>query len=1500
MRGTTGSPRTNFNRVLNWRVLTILAAFAIGTAALLTGGPRGRTAHAQQQPTPTSPPAGAWTKCADEGSACSFGGTKRVRYGANDTYNYGIFNNSVQCGNSVFGDPVPGTGKECYYQDPPAPPTPPALPDYSQVDDVLNGKRNLLRDDDFVIGFTAAGLSEVLSGSTDDSKATLNALDSYPNAEFGGAEFAAGRFFNAGHDFVMQLGEGGVLYAASLLERQSDSGLGYLDTNQSFSNLPIIPGPGYQFVSAVADFNGDGYDDIALGYDQPGRMRIMTAQDVNNPMAMFGLGPELDLNLDSTKHGLAQLAAGDFDGDGRTDLAGFYVTDDLTLYVATYSVDPQTLAISLSATIELTKVTGYQEIPLTQLAVGQFTTATHDQLLAAYLFHQDGRDTAKVAVIDFDANDANPLQPKVVSTWDSGDYGSSNGGEQVVLRMKAARFDWSGSVDRVAWMSSPPGGGTRLSVLQIDPVSYAITRPGDTRIQPDPRWHGMDVAVGNFDKKKQSALDPTQRERDPDLQIGVMGRDMNTHDNFLNVYSVDPQTFQITQESGVLLGGDYIQSRVLQPELVSRFWLIPSDLQGRSYRLGTVSKYTISDHMQPNVITAMPPMHVDFITPSEATSPTVLNLSGVPDAFWTKYEIAVENKSDSSTTSTYAQNFGFQEQVTGGYEVGDIKKTGVKVEDTVTASQDFKNSNEQNHGSFQARNDSVATTTTWSDAVAYTSSTVNVWSYEVLGRTVCPADKTDGSGNCADSDKRPLTIQFSAPGGSVDGIGSGTGIEWYQPPWEPGNIFSYPANYAQLQKIVDGDLDQLTTDKLYNTDNTPVTESTQWRSGVSSSSTLGNVRTFSGSNDLSVAGKASFVLGSYSGKFSFTAYGSDAFSSLTQNVSSTNESTGITLSKPNAFADYNEYKYAFTPYIFGTKQPDSFVDGSILDGLKTDVTTFGALRSAFVVDPKTMSPGGWWSQAYTLPDVALNHPARWSINTQATPSSSDVKPNCLVYGVSMNCAVREQSDPNDMWASDFHKMRGFFISSASKPGAGPQREYAVEGEKLTLEARVYNYSTTSMPANSTVHVRFYGVPWATNNNNTPIGDAFLIGEDVLSPIQAFDPTQDNLNWVLASTTWDTSDLGDKDFTFFVVTWLQNADGSLGTEMSGHGLNAVPGPVQSFAGAVNFEEILNGQSESYSNNIGFYNAVFHVLSQSDADAVAVQRSEVGDIRLGQIKVSDHKIDRGQRVEVSALLRTRGKSVSGVAVTFYDGDPTQGGKAFDLERVPHVRARDAYQVRVPFRSSDCGDHQIFVTVGRGKPYEVTDSSRPIKVQCAEPPQCTTNCFRSPEYYLNNLWGGLPKGEVWISGVEAPVSTRNIYALSQALKGGNSAVKTFNREYVAAQLSMLASSAVGQQRRAMLNSTLSCYGWSAADVVLSNGATIGAATSLREFLGQAEWAARAGRRPDWEKLSAILDHLNPDDPAGGCGANSGVAPTGPMTSLPESKRLDQKSGQQSSGNR
>ena len=83
-------------------------------------------------------------------------------------------------------------------------------------------------------------------------------------------------------------------------------------------------------------------------------------------------------------------------------------------------------------------------------------------------------------------------------------------------------------------------------------------------------------------------------------------------------------------------------------------------------------------------------------------------------------------------------------------------------------------------------------------------------------------------------------------------------------------------------------------------------------------------------------------------------------------------------------------------------------------------------------------------------------------------------------------------------------------------------------------------------------------------------------------------------------------------------------------------------------------------------------------------------------------------------MTATLVTAERSLNGVHVVFYDGDPQQGGEAFDAELIPHIRANDIYVTQVKFHPRTCGKHTVFVVAGGGTAASATDTAR-VTVKC-----------------------------------------------------------------------------------------------------------------------------------------------------------------------------------------
>ena len=156
----------------------------------------------------------------------------------------------------------------------------------------------------------------------------------------------------------------------------------------------------------------------------------------------------------------------------------------------------------------------------------------------------------EVHLIDFDANS---IQPVRKTTWATPDIGND-----MTLKLKAGRFNWGSPTEQIAWMSSTAAGGTRLSVLTVDPLTLNVSRKADILPINDPgsRYGGYDIAVGNFDHMQKSTADPTQLERDPDLQIAVFGARLNTSNGqtgtaALYIYDVSDDYSTLTQASSI-------------------------------------------------------------------------------------------------------------------------------------------------------------------------------------------------------------------------------------------------------------------------------------------------------------------------------------------------------------------------------------------------------------------------------------------------------------------------------------------------------------------------------------------------------------------------------------------------------------------------------------------------------------------------------------------------------------------------------------------------------------------------------------------------------------------------------------------------------------------------------------------------------------------------------------------------------------------------------------
>ncbi|MBD0325455.1 MAG: VCBS repeat-containing protein, partial [Pyrinomonadaceae bacterium] len=704
-------------------------------------------------------------------------------------------------------------------------------PDYSKVDDFTNGATHLLRNDDLVMTFNYVNANSetrnVLfsSGTTDSKPAFLDYLDPQVPGGVAGCASAStsscyldvralsgqkpviGRFFNTAKDTTVLLP---VQFTTSakrylvVMDGKTDGSKPPTAGLQFASAQDIADwAAGYDlFLTAIGDFNGDGYDDLLIGasitsrFPSFPRLFLATATDVNFPSKGFTIKSSA-AGYDGAA--IRELAVGDFDGDHLPEIAYLSVGQNAGLSLHTYQVDPKTFSISYGGSVNLYQLANANVTTALTMTAGKFTPKPNQQLAVG--FHIGSGQNLEVQIVDFDPGSA---QPKLMTTWDVPDASTDP-----VLKLKAGRFNWAGPYDQIAWMSSTYGPGTRLEILAVDPASLTITQKANVVFSSDPdsnaTFFGRDIAIGNFDHQQIDFTKPAV-ERNPNLQIALIGLRINRTNNQIGtagvaILDVSEDFSTITTSSYSVLNEAYFGSNSL-----AEMTITAGDLQGRSFRLGASYKVTV-DHVQPSVVLATPPMHADYISPGLGKLAAVLNFSLAPDGFSSKYEQTESTDATVKHTATTSSSFSGEEKISGSFAFGEAGadgeiESGVEIKDSFTAKQDIKDSTDTINGAFNSQEFEISQSTGLSDVVWFKDTSFYLYVYPVIGQRICRADKLDKNGKCADTDKVPMQVMFSAPKQTtVQRLASDT-LEWYQPPWEYGNILSYPGSYSQLQQIV--------------------------------------------------------------------------------------------------------------------------------------------------------------------------------------------------------------------------------------------------------------------------------------------------------------------------------------------------------------------------------------------------------------------------------------------------------------------------------------------------------------------------------------------------------------------------------------------------------------------------------------------------------------------------------------------------------------------------
>jgi hypothetical protein len=1212
----------------------------------------------------------------------------------------------------------------------PRPALPQAFPPtFDTVPDILLGQRLLLQVDDLVVSARDSNSNRLL-----DLAATANLAittqfqrsNSIPHSNL--PLTVAGRPFSTPSDTVLDIvlcpsdcvGGPFIIFIEYTVEFSSST-IFQAETILTASDLP--PGEtGQMLGAATADFNGDGYDELVLWYQTGSSqyMQVLTASDVRSPGdGLVQVGAWTPVAFTAQAGVLPGLVAADFNGDGVPEISRV-ANSAQELSVVFDTVSSSSLAITAG---QLQGVgIGLPDLPhppggadnLVAAAAGQFDGNPADAELMVLV---GKKPPAMAVLLDVSAT----LAPTVQATVDLPSVtGDAAGNVAYPLRIASGRLAAAcgGATpcpDQAVVLYLPnafpgPSVGTAyftVAIVAFDPQALTLSVPASILFddRTGPLRCAYDVAVGRF------APDPTGSSSAPvydfDLQVAVLGQ---TSQNCVQkdepaavaIFDVtSARGFAFQAASTTTLNFSFGTQSNTNPLGV----LVAADLQGRGMRLGPPEKVTIGSHTQPDIVLGLPPMHVDYIAPLEpfpgcasASEPCELNLTVYPSlppsassaAFNTAVSFSTTTQQTATRQSTTSYTFAEKTSATEKLVYGSPMASNV----TVQATQALRSTHDTRVSStftgYAKSTSTVQSTTGFADHVFFTTYDLNVYYYPVIGQSVCPAGAT-----CPPASPVPLYVAFSGPDSVQPSDADATTQEWYQPAHEPGNVLSYPCDLPSIFALLPGLIPLSASPAPWQEIDVSTTAyGASWAGGTSQGQTSGTTNSHSTDWSVSVSGQASLGFISGSASASFEEASSTSVSTVNTSTQGLDASTGMIVTRP-AFPQQvaDDFFYWFGGYVMGVSPPLATLQTltpTDEQGDPVSIASTGPLVVGFVANPARpqAAQAPWWPQAYSQPDVALNHPARWDW-TKSTQTVS--------FNAPTSAPPMEQ---------DFYRMKGFYIVAGDVPALpdgsfqGPALSQATAGDALRLVARVYNYSLAPMPAGTTLTVRFY---LQQVSGGATIASAILINEVTGVPaIPPFpgsscssDPDSPSPpNWVNVSTPFNTTGLTPEDsptqWIFWVVVWMEDQNGNLVAELPGHGLTASPA-------SLSFTDASQVPVEPYSNNVGLYGSYSPFVINPPGQGTTPSAIERGDLAIAAMTVGGQaasgmsiRLDRKVAVAVD-LVAPRG-DVGSHLVAFYDGVPGQGGRAFDVLRVAGVSTGTPYRARTYFRPETCGPRTL----------------------------------------------------------------------------------------------------------------------------------------------------------------------------------------------------------------
>jgi hypothetical protein len=480
---------------------------------------------------------------------------------------------------------------------------------------------------------------------------------------------------------------------------------------------------------------------------------------------------------------------------------------------------------------------------------------------------------------------------------------------------------------------------------------------------------------------------------------------------------------------------------------------VAADLKGNSLQLGAPVHFEITDPGKADFVLEQPPQHAAYL--DLGSGPAVVTINRYP-TFNTAMRDSQSKAFASKTTNHSDWNIGASEQVSASNTVteGDIEGTGAQTKYSLSEKVGYDYN--KVHSDYASHADSYVvgsgTATGEDDSLIVEARILDIWRYRIFGAQT------------GDPQNPNAFYEIVMPGPSLTSKPGGRDVDWYQPVHEVGNVLSYPGRTDVCSPSDLGPITIPNTDisnqaiplipcsqQFYNGNSSSISLALQDQTGGGGSDDY--THKVQADLDFQFAFKASAGvkgIGSVAAQVQtdIDVHGGSSWGQLTTNDNSTTGATGITINSPQGDS---QFAYPYYPILYNT--------------------TAGGLKVSYGVGDLTASSAGsaFWGNNYAQhPDPALNLPNRFV----ATYSTGNV----LNGWKQETTIVRKRMKGFVIRKTDIDPVTGNYPLLGSNPQ---------DGDKVLLEARVYNYSISSMPASFTV--QFSAIPYdsLTNNETCP-------------------------------------------------------------------------------------------------------------------------------------------------------------------------------------------------------------------------------------------------------------------------------------------------------------------------------------------------------------------------------------------------------------------------------